>query len=96
VEAETARLAEANPGAPGPVPLELVTTSGSGLDPHLSPEAARWQVPRIAEARGVDAARVAAVIDAHLEERTLGFLGEPRVNVLLVNLVLDRQFPRAR
>jgi K+-transporting ATPase ATPase C chain len=94
VQAEAARLAAANPEAPGPVPAELVTASASGLDPHLSPAAARWQAPRIARARGVELARVQALLEAHTEERTLGVLGEPRVNVLRVNLAMDRQFGR--
>jgi K+-transporting ATPase ATPase C chain len=92
VTAEVARLRGANPGAVGPVPVELVTSSGSGLDPHLSPAAARWQAPRIAAARALTLERVEAVIDAATEGRDLGFLGEPRVNVLLVNLALDRRF----
>ncbi|WNG53659.1 potassium-transporting ATPase subunit KdpC [Archangium gephyra] len=90
--AEAERLREENPDAPGPVPAELVTTSGSGLDPHLSPEAVRWQVPRVARARQVAPERVLAVVDAHTEGRTLGVLGEPRVNVLQLNLALDRRF----
>ncbi|HEX5750123.1 MAG TPA: potassium-transporting ATPase subunit KdpC [Archangium sp.] len=90
--AEAERLRQENPDAPGPVPAELVTTSGSGLDPHLSPEAARWQVPRVARARHVAPERILAVVDAHTEGRTLGVLGEPRVNVLQLNLALDRQF----
>jgi K+-transporting ATPase ATPase C chain len=86
------RLKAENPEASGAVPAELVTTSASGLDPHLSPEGALWQVPRIAKAREVSPERVKAVIDSSIEGRTFGILGEPRVNVLLVNLALDRQF----
>ncbi|MBN1205914.1 MAG: potassium-transporting ATPase subunit KdpC [Myxococcaceae bacterium] len=92
--AEAERLRRENPEAPGPVPAELVTTSASGLDPHLSPEAARWQVARVSKARGVAPERVAAVVDTHVEARTWGVLGEPRVNVLALNLALDRQFGR--
>jgi K+-transporting ATPase ATPase C chain len=88
------RLKEENSSAPGPVPAELVTTSASGLDPHLSPQAALWQVPRIASAREVAPERVKAAVEAAIEGRDLGLLGEPRVNVLLLNLALDRQFGR--
>jgi K+-transporting ATPase ATPase C chain len=88
-------LKENNPDASGSVPVELVTTSGGGLDPHLSPQGALWQVPRIAKARGVSPDRVKAVVEANVEGRTFGILGEPRVNVLLVNLALDRQFGKA-
>ncbi|WNG13445.1 potassium-transporting ATPase subunit KdpC [Cystobacter fuscus] len=95
VSADAERLRQDNPEAPGPVPTELVTASGSGLDPHLSPEAVRWQVPRVARARRVEPERVQAVVDSLVEERTLGVLGEPRVNVLLLNLALDRRLGTA-
>jgi K+-transporting ATPase ATPase C chain len=72
------------------VPADLVTSSCSGLDPHLSPDAALWQAARIARARGVPEDRVAQIIHRHVEPRTFGLLGEPRVNVLLTNLDLDR------
>jgi potassium-transporting ATPase KdpC subunit len=92
---EVERLRAANPDADGAIPAELVAASASGLDPHLSPAAALWQAPRVARARNVDPDRVRAVIESQVEPRTLGFLGEPRLNVLLVNLALDRQFGRA-
>jgi K+-transporting ATPase ATPase C chain len=94
VAAEVARLKAENPDAPRPVPIELVTTSGSGLDPHLSPKAARWQARRVAARRGVSVTDLEALIDEHVEDRDLALLGEPRVNVLLLNLDLDRRFPR--
>jgi len=95
VAADVERLRVANPNAPDAVPAELVAASASGLDPHLSPEAALWQAPRVARARNVNPERVRSVIENQIEGRTLGFLGEPRVNVLLVNLALDRQFGHA-
>lgn len=86
---------EDRPGDSRPVPADLVTASGSGLDPHLSPDAARWQAARVARARGVTEERVLAVIEKRVEGRTLGLWGEPRVNVLLTNLDLDEAFPGA-
>jgi K+-transporting ATPase ATPase C chain len=92
VIADVARLRKDNPEAPLPVPSHLVTTSASGLDPEISPEAALWQVPRIASARQVRPDRIRDVITARIEGRDLGVLGEPRVNVLGVNLALDQRF----
>lgn len=92
VAADIERLRKENPDAPLPVPAELVTTSASGLDPDLSPAAALWQVPRIAKARQLDPDRVRAVIESRVQGRDLGVFGEPRVNVLAVNLALDQQF----
>jgi K+-transporting ATPase ATPase C chain len=92
VKADIARLRKENPEATGDIPAELVAASGSGLDPHISPGAARWQVARVARARGVAAARVTTTLEATINGRDLGFLGEPTVNVLDLNLALDRQF----
>jgi K+-transporting ATPase ATPase C chain len=94
VKADVATLEAGNPGKA--VPIDLVTTSASGLDPHISPAGADFQIPRVARERGMDENEVTFLVAKHTEGRTLGILGEPTVNVLLLNLELDERKPMAR
>lgn len=94
VKAQVEDLQKENPGKP--IPIDLVTTSGSGLDPHISPAAADYQVPRVALERGLTENDVRQIVSMHTEGRTFGLLGEPRVNVLELNLDLDRRKPLSR
>jgi K+-transporting ATPase ATPase C chain len=87
VKADVQKLHAENPGAP--IPVDLVTTSGSGLDPDISPEAAEFQIPRVAHSRNMKQEDVHALVQKHTRRRDLGFLGEPSVNVLELNLELD-------
>jgi K+-transporting ATPase ATPase C chain len=94
VKADVAKTQAENPGKP--VPIDLVTTSGSGLDPHISPAAAEFQVPRVARERGMGEDQVRQIVAAHTAGRQFGFLGEPTVNVLGLNLDLDSKKPMPR
>lgn len=93
VKASVETFRKQNPDFQGPIPGDLLTASGSGLDPHLTPEAADAQASRVAKARGVAAGQIQQLVAQFTEGRDLGFLGEPRVNVLLLNLALDQRYP---
>jgi len=94
VKSDLEKLQAENPGRP--VPIDLVTTSASGLDPHISPAAAEFQVPRVARERSISQEQLRRIVTAHTEGRQFGFLGEPRVNVLELNLDLDQTAPMKR
>jgi len=94
VKGSLEKFRKENPDYQGSIPADLVTASSSGLDPHLSPESARAQAPRVARARGVPADQINLLISRFTEGPDLGLLGEPRVNVLKLNLALDREVPR--
>jgi K+-transporting ATPase ATPase C chain len=93
VRASVETFRKENPEFTGPIPADLLTASSSGLDPHISPESAQAQVARVAKARGADTAQVQQLVTQLTEDRDLGLLGEPRVNVLALNLELDKRFP---
>lgn len=94
VKADVATLQAENPGKP--IPVDLVTTSGSGLDPDITPASAEFQIPRVARARGVAESDLEQLVSQHTQGRQFGFLGESRVNVLELNLALDEKFPTKR
>jgi K+-transporting ATPase ATPase C chain len=93
VTADVAKFRHENPGYQGPIPADMVTTSASGLDPDISPASALAQAPRVAQARGATLDQIAQLVQDHSDGRLLGFFGEPRVNVLSLNLALDQRFP---
>jgi K+-transporting ATPase ATPase C chain len=93
MKADIEKFRKENPGYQGPIPADMLTTSASGLDPDISPASALAQAPRVAEARGATLDQVRQLIEDHIKGRHLGFLGEPRVNVLLLNVDLNQKFP---
>jgi K+-transporting ATPase ATPase C chain len=94
VKTSVEKFRKENPDYKGPIPADLLTMSGSGLDPDISPDSARVQVARVARARGVSADQLDQLVAQFIQQPDLGMLGEPRINVLKLNLALDRQFPR--
>lgn len=94
VKGDVAMLQQENPGKP--IPVDLVTTSGSGLDPHITPAGADFQIPRVARARSISQTDLARLVAEHTEGRQFGFFGEPRINVLELNLALDEKYPVKR
>jgi K+-transporting ATPase ATPase C chain len=96
VKADIEKFRKENPAYQGPIPADLLTTSASGLDPDISPASALAQAPRVAQARGATLDQVTQLIEAHSEGRQMVFLGEPRVNVLLLNLDLNQKFPMGK
>jgi K+-transporting ATPase ATPase C chain len=94
VKSSIAQFRKDNPDFTGPIPADLLTASGSGLDPHLSPASISAQAPRVAVARGISIDQIQQLASEFTEGRELGFLGEPRVNVMRLNIALDERFPR--